>query len=370
MSSTVARDVLWPTDPKVLARVCFLYVGQGSSIVVIVRDGGTQRALLVDSNLDKRFGGIDVAALMKDLLGDEKLYAFVNTHPHDDHLKGVSEVAKAVSIERVWHTGFDPGKRSGNHYKELQDLIEDVKKRNGADAIVLLEGSRTSRPLLDAEVFVLAPAEHVSRDIDEQDADARYARIHEQCGVLRFGKGDSWILVTGDADLDAFKNHITEYHKERLPSFVLDASHHGSRSFFKGDKDAEPYLDGLKAINPTYVVMSAPTSTESPHEHPHEDAVKLYVDHLGNESNVLLTGKERETFFFDIRDDGTTSGPQSDKGRLTEVYGLDKKDDGGGGGGSNGGGGGGSKKAQDGGPFVRPSAPSVPTPKKYARPRP
>lgn len=367
MSSTVARDVLWPTDPKVLVRVCFLYVGQGSSIVVIIRDGGARRAMLVDSNLDKRFGGIDVAALLKDLLGEEKLYAFVNTHPHDDHLNGVSEVAKAVSIERVWHTGFDPGKKSGDHYKELQELIEDVKKRNGAESIFLLEGSRSSRQLLDAEVYVLAPAEHVSRDIDEQDADRRYARIHEQCGVLRFGKGESWILVTGDADLDAFKNHITDYHKERLPSFVLDASHHGSRSFFMAAKDGDPYLDALKAINPTYVVMSAPTSKESPHDHPHEDAVKLYVDYVGKEAHVLLTGKERETFFFDIRDDGTTSGPQTDKGRLTEVYGLDKKDEGGGG---NGGGGGSSKKTQDAGPFVRPSAPSVPTPKKYARLRP
>lgn len=358
MSNTVAHNILWPTDTKILVRLCFLYVGQGSSIVVIVRNGKAYQALLADSNLDKKNGGIDVAALMKDLLPDGKLYAFVNTHPHDDHLKGIKEVSKSISVERVWHTGFDPGKRSGNHYGDLQDLIANVKERNGAGAIKVLRGSKSSEALLDAEVYTLAPADHVKDKIDEEDDDARYARIHEYCGVLRFGKGKSWALVTGDADLDAFKEHITEFHKDRMPSFVLDASHHGSRSFFKRNEEDEPYLDALHAIDPDYVVMSAPTNDESQHDHPHEDAVKLYVDHVGDEAKVLHTGKARETIFFDIRDDGTTSGPQNDSGKLAEKYGLDKddEDDSGGGG----------KKSDASGPFVRPTAPSEPTPKKYA----
>lgn len=364
MTDTTAHNVLWPTDPKILVRVCFLYVGQGSSIVVIVRDGAAYRALLVDSNLDKKNGGIDVAALVKDLLPDGKLHAFVNTHPHDDHLKGVKEVSEAITVERVWHTGFDPGKKSGDHYDDLQQLIADVKKRNGDDAIKVLRGSKSSEALFDAEVYTLAPADYVKDQIDEEDADARYARIHEYCGVLRFGKGASWALVTGDADLDAFKEHITKFHKDRLPSFVLDAAHHGSRSFFMKNEGDDPYLDALQAIAPTYVVMSAPTKDESPHDHPHDDAVKLYEEQVGKKANVLHTGKDRETIFFDIRDDGTTSGPQNDGGKLAEKYGLDKEEDDGGDGGGSGGGGG--KKLGAVGPFIRPTAPTTPTPKKYA----
>lgn len=361
-NNTVARDTLWPTDTTILVRVCFLYVGQGSSIVVLVRDGDKYQALLIDSNLDSTNGGIDVPALMKDLLSDGKLHAFVNTHPHDDHLKGVKEVGKAVDVERVWHTGFDPGKKSGNHYGELQELIADVKKRNGDDAIVVLRGSQSPTTLFDAEFYTLAPAKHVKDEIDEEDADARYARIHEYCGVLRFGKGSAWALVTGDADLDAFRTHITEYHKDRLPSFVLDASHHGSRSFFMASEGDEPYLDALKAIAPKYVVMSAPTRDESRHGHPHADAEKLYLDQVGDEANLLHTGDSRETLFFDVHEDGKTSGPQNDGGKLAEKYGLDKDGDDDGGDDS----GGGGKKSDSAGPFVRPTGPSHPTPKKYA----
>jgi beta-lactamase superfamily II metal-dependent hydrolase len=356
MSSNVARDTLWPQGNNVLVRVCFLYVGQGSSIVM------THRILLADSNLDKTNGGIDVPDLVKDLSPDGKLYAFINTHPHDDHLKGVKELSEAVTVENVWHTGFDPGKKSGNEFKNLEDLIADVKKRNGG--IVTLRGSRSAKPLFDAEYYVLAPANHVKDDIDEKDADARYQRIHEYCAVLRFGKGTNWILVTGDADLVAFRDHIMgedEYHKERLPSYVLDASHHGSRSFFMKEEGDEPYLDALEAIDPKYVVMSAPTAEESRFEHPHKDAVKLYREHCGKK-NVLHTGAERETFFFDIYADGSCSGPQNDQGKLAEEYGLDKDDDGDGGddGGS------GKKTAKEAGPFAQPTAPSLPKPQKYA----
>ncbi|WP_437592324.1 ComEC/Rec2 family competence protein [Sorangium sp. So ce1000] len=359
MAKNAAREILWPTGTNVLVRVCFLYVGQGSSIIVLVRDGSTYRAILVDSNLDKANGGIDVPALVKDLLPDGKLYAFVNTHPHDDHLKGVKEVSETVTVERVWHTGFNPGEKSGNHYEDLEDLIADVKKRNGTTAVIVLRGSKFATTLLDAEVYTLAPADHVKDDIEDGDADARYCRIHEYCAVLRFGKGKSWILITGDADLAAFRDHITEYHKDRLPSYVLDASHHGSRSFFIDKEGDNPYLDALEAIDPDHVVISAPTQDESQHEHPHDDAVKIYKDHVGKK-NVLHTGKDRETFFFDIYENETTSKPQSDGGDLAEAYGLDKDDDGGDGGGS------GSRFVKASGPFKRPSGPGVREPGKWA----
>lgn len=353
-----ARDTLWPTDTKIVLRVCFLYVGQGSSILVLVRDGKNYRGLIVDSNLDKTNGGIDVPAMLKDLFSDGKLYAFVNTHPHDDHLNGVKQIGDALTVENVWHSGHIPSKKYGSHHPDLQKLIDSVKKRNGANAITEIDGSRSPETLFDAEVHFLAPAEHVKDDVNEEEADARYRRIHENCAVLSFGKGDSSILITGDADLVAFREHITDYHKDRLKAFVLDASHHGSRSFFMENEGDDPYLDALEAIDPEYVVISAPTSEESRHDHPHDDALELYNDRVGAD-NVLHTGKDRESFFFDIYEDGTHSGPQNDGGKLAEDYGLDKDDDGSDDGGS------GGKEDKATGPFVRPSEPGEYKPRKY-----
>jgi competence protein ComEC len=359
MQESVARSVLWPTDSRVVVRVCFLYVGQGSSILVLVRDGANYRLLVIDCNLDVGAGGIDVPAMVKDLSPDGHLYAFVNTHPHDDHLRGVKRFGDELSVDSVWHSGHVPSRRYGSHHPELKALAADVERRNGTNAVWQLQGSRSQRQLFDATVHVLAPAEYVNDEVNEEEADARYRRIHENCAVFKIGKAPSWLLVTGDADLDAFREHITKYHGDRLQAFLLDASHHGSRSFFKANEEAEPYLDALKAINPKYVVISAPADGESRFDHPHADAVALYAQHVGAE-NVLHTGKDRESFIFDIFEDGSHGGPGSDSGRLAEVYGLDKGRDGGDDGG-------GEPDTSKAGPFVRPSAPGEFTPRKYGQ---
>ena len=76
--------------------------------------------------------------------------------------------------------------------------------------------------------------------------------------VMKFGAGSTWIMVTGDADRDAWEKHIAPYHKDRLQAVVLGAPHHGSRSFFRYDEEETPYLEALQTIAPQYVVISAP----------------------------------------------------------------------------------------------------------------
>jgi hypothetical protein len=181
----------------------------------------------------------------------------------------------------------------------------------------------------EAQMHVLAPAEYVTDEVNEEEADTRYNRIHEQCGVIKFGDGENWILIPGDADHVAFKEHIM-YHEDKgnLGAFVLAASHHGSRSFFMANDGDEPYLDALQAIAPSYVVVSAPTQEESKHDHPHDEAMELYEDQVGQE-NVLHSGQERLTYIFDIYTDGMISDAQDDGGKLAEDYGLTDNDDGG-----------------------------------------
>ncbi len=331
--NNVARDVLWPDDANVLVRVVVLYVGQGASAIVLAADGKEYKVLLVDINLDRKNGGIDVPRLMSDLLDGQQLEAFTNTHPHNDHLRGVEELSDNVDILAVWHSGHKPSKKYGDSYKQLKNVIDKVKKEHGEDAEVVLEGSRTAKTIGDAEYYVLSPAEYVTDDVNDEDADAQRARIHEQCAVLKFGKDSIWAMVPGDADRAAFEEHITEYHKERLGATLLAAAHHGSRTFFKENEDDDPYLDALDDIDPECVVISAPTQEESPHDHPHDDAVKLYADKVG-EDNVLHTGEERDCYIFDIYRDGGHSGVRDDEGELALEYALDEDEDNGGGSGS------------------------------------
>jgi len=323
----IARDIIWPPDTDILVRVVFLHVGQGSSAIVLIADGDAYRTLLVDVNLDGKRNGIDVPRLISDLLDDEgnRLGVFVNTHPHTDHLSGVLELSETVGIGEVWHSGHRPGKKHMDAYEKLQEVIGKVKDAGGSE--VELQGSRSPAEIGEAECYVLAPAEYVVDEIAGESDDERQRRIHEQCAVLKFGIGSKWIMVTGDADRDAWEKHITQYHSERLGAVVLEAPHHGSRTFFHYDESDDPYLDALEGISPTYVVISAPRGDESEWGHPHKDAVQRYVDAVGAD-NVLHTGDKRHSFICDIfRDEEYAI--QSDNGDLVDAYPIDKQDDGG-----------------------------------------
>jgi len=314
-----AREIISPDDPEILVRVVILHVGQGNSAVVLFADGDSYKSMLIDVNLDQRAEGIDVPRLMSDLLGDGSLDIFVNTHPHNDHLCGILELDEAVQISEVWHSGHVPGPEDRDAYDNLQKVIKHVKE-NGGDEVEL-DGSKTPYAIGEAQCYILAPAEHVKEEIAGEKPEVRRQRIHEHCAVLRVGLGDTWIMLPGDADLQAWRDHISEYHKDRLPSCVFAAPHHSSRSFFMDKEGDEPYLDALQGINPEYVIVSAPRQDESRHGHPHDDAMELYEDQVGQE-NVLHTGKDRHCYICDIFRNGEY-GVEADGGELVAAYKYD-----------------------------------------------
>ena len=100
---------------------------------------------------------------------------------------------------------------------------------------------------------------------------------------------------------------------------MLAASHHGSRTYFCYDENDNPYLEALNTIDPTYVIISAPKQSESKHDHPHDDAVKLYNDKVGRD-NVHHTGQNRYCYIFDILQDGTHIKIHDDSGEIAKAY--------------------------------------------------
>ncbi len=292
----------------------------------------------MDSDRDKEPNEIDLVELFKDLFKSKgKLDIFINTHPHNDHIGGIKEVYDEIGFDEVWHANHKPGGKHKDKYKDLKYVIDKVGKDNEYH----LKGSNDEnkvRTTGDEEVIkklglidyvVLSPAEYLCDDIEDADADERNRRIHEQCGVIKFiyGTEAKGILITGDSDKKAWQEHITDYHKEKLPSYVLSASHHGSRTFFKTDEeDAEPYEKHIESIKPTYLIISAPKQKDSPHGHPHDDAIELYKKHVA-EDNILHLGKNLESVIVDIDDQGNIS-VSTDKELIAE-YGKGDDDKGG-----------------------------------------
>jgi competence protein ComEC len=328
--ANTAKEVIIPNEAGIF-RVVFLYVGQGDATLLVVPDGDNYIYVLIDMNVDKSAGGINVQAMLDDLL-DDKLDAFINTHPHKDHLHGIEELHNSIGVKEIWHSGHKPSKDHDDSYQELKNVIKDI----GTGNEFILFGSNTEnkvrqsdketeiiKKIGDADYTVLSPAEFVADDIEDEDPQTRDRRIHEHCSVIVFSYGDDekQILITGDSDKKSWEEHITDYHEDKLPSAVLSASHHGSRTFFKNTEDDEDvYETHIEKIDPSYLIVSAPKQTESRHDHPHDDAIKIYKKHLDDE-DIIHLGENRESVIVDISESGTLE-VKTDK-RLVEEYGFD-----------------------------------------------
>ena len=305
--TTIAKETIIPDETGTF-RTIFLYVGQGDATLLVVPDGQNYKYILIDSNNDESAGGIDLVKMFKDLFkdGDPRLHIYINTHPHSDHLAKVKAIYDEIGFDELWHSGHTPGSDHKESFKDLEYVMGKIGDQN----TYCLKGSQDANklddqehPIGDANYNVLAPAEYVSDDVDDDKPEARYQRIHEQCGVIKFSYGESekQILITGDADFTAWKEHITDYHKDRLPATVLSAPHHGSNSFFWKDSDtkSDVYKDHIDAIDPSYVVVSAPKRKESKHDHPDKEAMEQYEDKVGGDC-VFHLGDKRECIFVDI----------------------------------------------------------------------
>lgn len=358
--STTAQDILLPPQPDIL-RVVFLYVGQGESTLVFIPNYGSHLKMLIDSNQGRKTGGIDLIRMLKNLFDGEesRLDYFVNTHPHSDHAGDLDEIQDEIEISNVWHSGHDPGPNHCDSYNALKRLRKKVADNGGEDRT--LSGSRETQTIGEAVYNILSPAQHVQDEIGEEDPDVRYRRIHEHCAVLRIGHGSpesTFVLITGDSDKCAWKEHITEYHgagdENRLKAEVLSASHHGSRTFFKSDEnDPEPYTRHMDFIEPRYLVISSPVQEESCHGHPHDDALDLYKKYVADE-DILHTGEGKTSYIVDIYPNGALF-IDNDNGDLASTYGFssddaEEKGNGNSGGSSNGGD---NQRSSGSGPYIR-----------------
>lgn len=287
---------------KWIFRIIFLYVWQGESTLMIIPNGENHKYVLVDSNIiedDKKF--INISNLLKWVIVKNELI-FINTHPHKDHLKWVDKIHEELWIWEIWHSWHTPHKDNKEEYEKMENIIDDIWDKNEyylkwSNDINHIhsdkeENSKIDKKIWDIDFQVFSPAQYIIDEIDNETEDDRRKRIHEQCGVIKFTYKDKSILITWDSDKEAWKEYITEYHKDVLQSDILSASHHWSRSFFKNwENDEDIFEEHIEKINPSYLVVSAPKNSQF--EHPHSDAMEIYEKYVKKENIYNLWDKEK-----------------------------------------------------------------------------
>ena len=300
-------------DAKPL-RFHLIDVGEGLMTLIIFPDDTT---MLFDCNV-RQDHMEDVLAYLADHIPvrlDPELNdfgrwidIFVNSHRDQDHYRGLSSVNEMFPVKAIWDSGQTGATIRDAGYEFYMRHRRFLKDKYGNRALVVPDPSSTS--LISpggAQVYCLCSSgEYGSLRFYEPKAEDVYEYRepkvqHTNCIALSIHYAGRSILLTGDTDWKAWKEKIVPNFDKTglLKTNVLVASHHGSRSFFREEKENrgwwpilrfdDDYLGGIKRIRPSVTLISC-GDYESSH-HPNKDALEIYKERTAHKQ--VYTTKEK-----------------------------------------------------------------------------
>lgn len=262
-----------------LLKVHILDVGQADCILI----QGPEKIMVIDGGESE-----DGPAIIRYLQnqGVERIDYYLNTHPHADHLGGITQVMRAFPTGEFFHhpppDQYIPTTRI--YQKLMQYLIDEKIKTtilNPGDTIDLGGG---------AVITYLAPLEE-------------YSDMNNNSLVGRLVFGERAFLFTGDAEKKS-ENAILASGVE-LSADVYSVPHHGSTT-----STTQKYLE---AVNPRFATISVGKDNDYGHPNPEtlekldESGIPcLRTDLLGN---IVITT------------DGTSLVIDTDGGRVVQTNG-------------------------------------------------
>jgi competence protein ComEC len=240
--------------PDSRVHITFFDVGQSDSILIETPSG---RQILIDGGSDPRKIAHHLGKRLP--FWDRSLDAVVLTHPEEDHLAGLVEVAKRYELGIVFEGLGQKGKPL---YQEWSEVLEE----RGVQVVWVRAGYRV--PVEENIMLeVLGPPERAIEGSSATNDNSVVLRL--VCGEVEFllpgdiqQRGEWWLLESG----------------QLLRSDVLKVAHHGS-----GMSSSSRFLAG---VSPTVAVISVGDNTFG---HPSEE-----VGSRLDEFNInVLTTKER-----------------------------------------------------------------------------
>ena len=243
------------TQPDGRLRVVFADVGQGD-MTVITTPGGHR--IVVDGGPDRIQAAGVLGAEFR--FWERSVDLVVLTHPHSDHVTGLTEVLRRYDVRRILQreVEFD-----SPQYTEWRQAVS----HEGAEVLSALPGQVIA---FDDGVFieVVGPPEVLLRNTTS-DIDNASVAIRVVYGAVSF-------MLTGDTFMEGERLMVRD--GPPIDSDVLKVGHHGSRS--------SSVDNFLSAVSPDVAVISA--GLDNRFGHPHQETLDTLARHVP-ESRIYIT---------------------------------------------------------------------------------
>lgn len=219
--------------------VAFVDVGQGDAAVIRFSSGET---VVIDGGPGDQARKL-IAKL--DEYGVTSVDLMIATHPHSDHIDGLTSILRSMRVAEVWHNGLEHATPSAQEFQKAM-------KESSAKIVIVRKGR--SAAFDGGRIDVLAPIDPLLRGTT---SDANNNSI-----VARVTLGNARFLFTGDMQEEQRRQAYLA--RADLRTDVLKIAHHGSAD---GTDSAF-----LRRVRPKLAVISC--GDRNVHGHPHRETIE------------------------------------------------------------------------------------------------
>ena len=240
-SQSDTQEVAPPDEEAETLRICWIDVGQGDSALIIAPEA----TLLIDAGTPAN--GSEVLSLLKEE-GIDRLDYIINTHPHSDHVGGLSRVVEGMrkGVGQVLITPYAPELEPN-----IQSWPQFLQAAEDMGALVETALPDTEYDLGGGATLTLLGPTKVYDDMNTASI------------ICRVDFGEASFLFTGDATVDSFTDLVKQ--GTSIEADLLKVAHHGSST--STNKVV------LRRINPKAAVISV--GAENDYDHPHSEVTDL-----------------------------------------------------------------------------------------------